>query len=111
MFRHIARPLATTAPRSIIAPAPAPAPRSFSALAPKMAEGDTGAPKQGGAAQGYGSFPLDMCSVQCAMYSGRANKDSDAFTKREAAQENFYIHEKEMEKYVITVSRVFCSLS
>ena len=67
MFRHIARPLATTAPRSIIAPAPAPAPRSFSALAPKMAEGDTGAPKQGGAAQGYVSFPLDMCSVQCAV--------------------------------------------
>ena len=49
--------------------------------------------------------------MQCAMCSGRANKDSDAFTKREAAQENFYIHEKEMEKYVITVSRVFCSLS
>ncbi|KAI4271443.1 MAG: hypothetical protein LQ337_006002 [Flavoplaca oasis] len=39
-----------------------------------MAEGDTGAPKAGGAAQG------------------------DAFTKREAASEDFYVRQKEMEK-------------
>ncbi|KAL8766504.1 MAG: hypothetical protein Q9209_006720 [Squamulea sp. 1 TL-2023] len=39
-----------------------------------MAEGDTGAPKSGGAAQ------------------------SDAFSKREAASEDYYVRQKEMEK-------------
>ncbi|PYH40910.1 uncharacterized protein BP01DRAFT_395520 [Aspergillus saccharolyticus JOP 1030-1] len=48
--------------------------RSFSALAPRMAGGDTGAPRSGGVQSG------------------------DAFTKREAAQEARYIHEKELEK-------------
>ncbi|KAE8388432.1 mitochondrial ATPase inhibitor, IATP-domain-containing protein [Aspergillus alliaceus] len=66
MLRQSIRPL-TTANRALIS-------RSFSALAPKMAEGDTGAPRPGGSAQ------------------------ADQFTKREAAQENFYIHEKEREK-------------
>ncbi|KAJ5234916.1 uncharacterized protein N7469_004084 [Penicillium citrinum] len=48
--------------------------RSFSAVAPRMGEGDTGAPRSGGAAS------------------------SDSFTKREAAQESMYIREKELEK-------------
>ncbi|PYH90519.1 hypothetical protein BO71DRAFT_422236 [Aspergillus ellipticus CBS 707.79] len=48
--------------------------RSFSALAPRMGAGDAGAPRSGGAQQ------------------------SDQFTKREAAQENLYIHEKELDK-------------
>ncbi|PWY91129.1 hypothetical protein BO70DRAFT_86208 [Aspergillus heteromorphus CBS 117.55] len=48
--------------------------RSFSALTPRMGAGDTGAPRAGGAAQ------------------------SDSFTKREAAQENLYVHEKELQK-------------
>ncbi|KAL8781681.1 MAG: hypothetical protein Q9213_005898 [Squamulea squamosa] len=39
-----------------------------------MAEGDTGAPKSGGAAH------------------------SDAFSKREAASEDYYVRQKEMEK-------------
>ncbi|CAO1604712.1 MAG: hypothetical protein LQ349_007887 [Xanthoria aureola] len=39
-----------------------------------MAEGDTGAPKAGGAAQG------------------------DAFTKREAASEDYYVRQNELEK-------------
>lgn len=52
MFRNVARPLTTTAPRSV-------APRSFSALAPRMGEGDTGAPRQGGAAQGYVYLAVD----------------------------------------------------
>jgi len=39
-----------------------------------MAEGDTGAPRTGGTAAG------------------------DSFTKREAAQENIYVKEKELEK-------------
>ncbi|KAL8858275.1 MAG: hypothetical protein Q9178_005138 [Gyalolechia marmorata] len=39
-----------------------------------MGEGDTGAPKSGGAAQG------------------------DAFTKREAAAEEYYVRQKELEK-------------
>ncbi|KAL9042102.1 MAG: hypothetical protein Q9180_000835 [Flavoplaca navasiana] len=39
-----------------------------------MAEGDTGAPKAGGAAQ------------------------ADAFSKREAANEDYYVRQKEMEK-------------
>ncbi|RAL11255.1 uncharacterized protein BO97DRAFT_406212 [Aspergillus homomorphus CBS 101889] len=48
--------------------------RSFSALAPRMAAGDTGAPRPGGVQSG------------------------DSFTKREAAQESRYIYEKELEK-------------
>ncbi|KAJ5103332.1 hypothetical protein N7532_003861 [Penicillium argentinense] len=48
--------------------------RSFSAIAPRMGEGDTGAPRSGGAAAG------------------------DQFTKREAAQEALYIREKELDK-------------
>ncbi|KAI4249749.1 MAG: hypothetical protein L6R40_000538 [Gallowayella cf. fulva] len=39
-----------------------------------MAEGDTGAPRSGGSAQG------------------------DAFSKREAANEDLYVRQKEMEK-------------
>lgn len=33
-------------------------------------------------------------------YKSDHNLNSDAFTRREAAQENVYIHEKEVEKYV-----------
>ncbi|KAJ5888189.1 hypothetical protein N7495_008230 [Penicillium taxi] len=44
--------------------------RSFSVALPRMAEGDTGAPRSSG----------------------------DSFTKREAAQEALYIREKELEK-------------
>lgn len=33
-------------------------------------------------------------------YTANHNSNSDAFTRREAAQENVYIHEKEVEKYV-----------
>ncbi|KAL5361915.1 mitochondrial ATPase inhibitor, IATP-domain-containing protein [Aspergillus floccosus] len=64
--QSIIRPL-STANRAIVS-------RSFSSFAPRMAEGDTGAPRSGGSAQ------------------------SDAFQRREAAQENLYIHEKEIEK-------------
>ena len=48
--------------------------RSFSAAPFRMAEGDTGAPRSGGAAQG------------------------DAFTKREQASEDFYVKEQEKRK-------------
>jgi len=48
--------------------------RSFSLAAVRMGEGDTGAPRPGGV------------------------KADDQFTRREAAQETFYIREKEMEK-------------
>ncbi|KAL8816493.1 MAG: hypothetical protein Q9223_004505 [Gallowayella weberi] len=48
--------------------------RNIASTAARMAEGDTGAPKSGGAAQG------------------------DAFSKREAANEDFYVRQKEMEK-------------
>ncbi|KAA8647322.1 hypothetical protein EYZ11_007469 [Aspergillus tanneri] len=64
--QSIVRPL-STANRSLVT-------RSFSALAPRMGEGDTGAPRPGGTAQ------------------------SDQFQRREAAQENLYIYEKEREK-------------
>ncbi|KAK1148936.1 ATPase inhibitor [Aspergillus melleus] len=64
--QSIVRPL-STANRAL-------ATRSFSALAPRMAEGDVGSPRSGGQAQ------------------------SDSFQRREAAQENMYIHEKELEK-------------
>ncbi|KAL4925564.1 uncharacterized protein BDV17DRAFT_180940 [Aspergillus undulatus] len=67
MLRHsISRPLATTS-RAILA-------RPFSAIAPRMGEGDTGATRSGGA------------------------QASDQFQKREAAQEGLYIHQKEQEK-------------
>ncbi|KAL8799419.1 MAG: hypothetical protein Q9182_005904 [Xanthomendoza sp. 2 TL-2023] len=48
--------------------------RNIASTAARMAEGDTGAPKSGGAAQG------------------------DAFSKREAANEDFYVRQKEMER-------------
>lgn len=48
--------------------------RAFSAVARRMAEGDAGAPRSGGAAQG------------------------DAFTKREQASEDYYVREQEKEK-------------
>ncbi|KAL4952002.1 mitochondrial ATPase inhibitor, IATP-domain-containing protein [Aspergillus filifer] len=64
--QSIARPL-TTSSRAILA-------RPFSAIAPRMGEGDTGATRSGGAAA------------------------SDSFQKREKAQEGAYIHQKEQEK-------------
>lgn len=48
-------------------------PRSFSTAARRMAGGDTGAPRSGGAA------------------------NSDAFTKREEASENLYMKQRERE--------------
>ncbi|KAH9819793.1 H+-transporting ATP synthase inhibitor precursor, mitochondrial [Teratosphaeria destructans] len=48
--------------------------RSFSIAARRMAAGDTGAPRSGGAAQG------------------------DAFSKREQANEDYNIRQREMEK-------------
>ena len=48
--------------------------RTFSAAARKMAEGDTGSTRSGGAAQG------------------------DAFTKREQANEDYYVREQEKKK-------------
>jgi len=48
--------------------------RSFSVAARQMAEGDTGAPRSGGSAQ------------------------SDAFTKREQASEDYAIRQREAEK-------------
>ncbi|OGM40121.1 mitochondrial ATPase inhibitor [Aspergillus bombycis] len=74
MLRQTIRPL-TTANRALVS-------RSFSALAPRMAAGDTGAPRPGGAAH------------------------ADQFTKREAAQENLYIHEKELEKLLALRNKV-----
>ncbi|KAL6714080.1 ATPase inhibitor [Lecanora helva] len=50
------------------------APRTLSTTTARAAEGDAGAPKSGGAAQ------------------------SDAFSKREQADENLYVRQKEMEK-------------
>ncbi|KAL4937505.1 hypothetical protein BDV06DRAFT_226877 [Aspergillus oleicola] len=64
--QFVARPLTTTS-RAILA-------RPFSAIAPRMGEGDTGATRPGGAAA------------------------SDSFRNREAAQEGLYIHQKEQEK-------------
>ncbi|KAM0714231.1 hypothetical protein Q7P37_010018 [Cladosporium fusiforme] len=48
--------------------------RPFSAITQRMAGGDTGAPRSGGSAS------------------------SDAFTKREAADENLYVRKHEAEK-------------
>ena len=48
--------------------------RTFSIAARRMAEGDTGAPRSGGAAQG------------------------DAFTKREQASEDYYVKQQEKQK-------------
>ncbi|KAJ5156175.1 hypothetical protein N7492_008978 [Penicillium capsulatum] len=49
--------------------------RSFSAIAPRMGEGDTGAPR-----------------------SGAGGSGGDTFTKREAAQESMYIRDQELKK-------------
>ncbi|KAI1927277.1 ATPase inhibitor [Ophidiomyces ophidiicola] len=51
-----------------------PAYRSFSVAAARMGEGDTGAPRSGGLQSG------------------------DAWTKKESAQENLFIRQKEIEK-------------
>ncbi|KAL4775586.1 mitochondrial ATPase inhibitor, IATP-domain-containing protein [Aspergillus nidulans var. acristatus] len=59
--QSVTRPLSTTS-RAILT-------RPFSAIAPRMGEGDTGAPRPGGAAH------------------------SDAWQKRETAQENLYMLE------------------
>ncbi|KAL4819208.1 mitochondrial ATPase inhibitor, IATP-domain-containing protein [Aspergillus spinulosporus] len=64
--QSITRPISTTT-RAILT-------RPFSAIAPRMGEGDTGAPRPGGAAQ------------------------SDVWQKRETAQENLYMYEREKEK-------------
>lgn len=48
--------------------------RTFSVASRRMAEGDTGAPRSGGAAQG------------------------DAFTKREQASEDYYVKQQEKQK-------------
>ena len=48
--------------------------RSFTLAARRMAEGDSGAPRSGGSAQG------------------------DAFTKREQASEDYYVRQQEQEK-------------
>ncbi|KAL4890822.1 mitochondrial ATPase inhibitor, IATP-domain-containing protein [Aspergillus ambiguus] len=64
--QSIIRPL-STGNRALVS-------RSFSSFAPRMSEGDTGAPRSGGSAQ------------------------ADAFTRREEAQENFYIRQREKEK-------------
>ncbi|KAL4921079.1 mitochondrial ATPase inhibitor, IATP-domain-containing protein [Aspergillus aurantiobrunneus] len=64
--QSVTRRLARTT-RTVIA-------RPFSAIAPRMGEGDTGSPRAGG------------------------SQASDQFQKREAAQENLYIRQKEQEK-------------
>ncbi|KAG2411843.1 hypothetical protein HFD88_009399 [Aspergillus terreus] len=94
--QSIIRPL-STANRAVVS-------RSFSSFAPRMSEGDTGAPRSGGSAQGYVSpisparlSPFLMASI-AGRRSGYMTSSPDAFTRREAAQENLYIHEKEMEK-------------
>ncbi|KAI5305339.1 hypothetical protein KEM56_004677 [Ascosphaera pollenicola] len=53
---------------------PAVANRSFSTAAVRMGDGDTGAPRNTGSRSG------------------------DAWTQKEAAQENLYVRQKEMEK-------------
>ncbi|CEL02741.1 hypothetical protein ASPCAL03905 [Aspergillus calidoustus] len=64
--QSVTRPLTTTS-RAVLT-------RPFSAVAPRMAAGDTGATRPGGI------------------------QTSDSFQKREAAQEGLYIYEKEKEK-------------
>ncbi|KAL2812872.1 mitochondrial ATPase inhibitor, IATP-domain-containing protein [Aspergillus granulosus] len=64
--QSVARPLTTTS-RAVLT-------RPFSAIAPRMGAGDTGATRPGG------------------------SQASDQFQKREAAQEGLYIHQKEQEK-------------
>ena len=65
--------------------------RSFSLATVRMGEGDTGAPRSGGVKAEY---------VLCSLGWTPLTPTRDQFTRREAAQESFYIKEKEMEKYV-----------
>ncbi|BCS29129.1 uncharacterized protein APUU_70699A [Aspergillus puulaauensis] len=72
--QSVIRPLTTTT-RAILT-------RPFSAIAPRMGEGDTGATRAGGA------------------------QASDQFQKREAAQESLYIHQKEQERLLALKKKV-----
>ncbi|KAE8314164.1 hypothetical protein BDV41DRAFT_576006 [Aspergillus transmontanensis] len=114
MLRQSIRPL-TTANRALVS-------RSFSALAPKMAAGDTGAPRPGGAQHAYVALYLppvvlsrrkrsssDRRMMTSSLMDGTmalTHASSDQFVKREAAQENLYIHEKEREKLLALRNKV-----
>ena len=114
MFRHsVIQTLRTTT---------IPARRTITTTALKMAEGDAGAPRSGGSAQGLVvPFPLlnaglatihDLkgatynawrAVVMCELSSKDLTNEvhfvnRDAFTKREDASENFYVRQKENEK-------------
>ncbi|MCJ1418144.1 hypothetical protein MMC32_004489 [Xylographa parallela] len=56
-----------------------------------MAEGSTGGTRAGGEAQGAAKLLTSILA------------DSDSFTKREKANEDFYIRQQEKEKYIYTV--------
>ncbi|KAL2801387.1 mitochondrial ATPase inhibitor, IATP-domain-containing protein [Aspergillus keveii] len=72
--QSVTRPLTTTS-RAVLT-------RPFSAVAPRMAAGDTGATRPGGV------------------------QSSDSFQKREAAQEGLYIHQKEQEKLLALKKKI-----
>ncbi|KAL3450620.1 mitochondrial ATPase inhibitor, IATP-domain-containing protein [Aspergillus insuetus] len=72
--QSVTRPLTATS-RAVLT-------RPFSAVAPRMAAGDTGATRPGGV------------------------QSSDSFQKREAAQEGLYIHQKEQEKLLALKKKI-----
>ncbi|GAD93388.1 ATPase inhibitor, mitochondrial precursor, putative [Paecilomyces variotii No. 5] len=90
MFRQaIARPLLRTSTPVVN--------RSFSVAAVRMAEGDLGAPRKGGAQQEY-VLLFSGCSLFILQSIDALDAMPDTFSRREAAQENLYVREKEMEK-------------
>ncbi|EAA60843.1 hypothetical protein AN4500.2 [Aspergillus nidulans FGSC A4] len=84
--QSITRPLSTTS-RAIFT-------RPFSAIAPRMGEGDTGAPRPGGAAQRQ-HHPIQFSGQTANIL---ISQFSDVWQKRETAQENLYMYEREKEK-------------
>lgn len=69
--------------------------RHFAISALRMGEGDTGGMRSGGAAQRYFSLYPSMASPR----SDQCLSNSDSFNKREKANEDMAIRNREKEKY------------
>ncbi len=72
--------------------------RTITSTALRMAEGDVGSVRSGGAAQGSVPPSIPAFTILCTDIELCVRRD--AFSKREEASENFYVREKEMEKWV-----------
>lgn len=74
--------------------------RTFSTTARAMSAGDTGAPPKTGGQGCVFSFPRnrDLFIIRLQLISNSRLRTSDAFQKRERANEDFAIRQREKEK-------------